>query len=233
VPIFVAERDSTDILRRRGMRLAVLIIIWDVIEGAIAVTAGLAAGSIALIGFGIDSSIEVFAAAIVLWQLHGGAHSRQRPALRAIAITFLVLALYIAVEAARDLAGAGEAGESSIGIVLNVVALAVMVPVAVVQWRTSRALDNEVLTAQAKETWLSNALSINVLAGLGLNAAFGFSWADPTVALIVAGFAAYAGVDAWREAAERHVEKHGNLPAATGQGLHHTTPTAPDLHLRP
>ena len=157
-------------LRRRAIGLAVLIIVWDVIEGAVAVTAGLVAGSIALVGFGIDSSIEVFAASVVLWQLHGGTPHRQRPALRAIAVTFFVLAVYVAIESVRDLVGGGEAGESTVGIGLNVVALLVMVPVAVAQSRTGRALDNDVLVAQAKETWLSNALSINVLVGLGLNA---------------------------------------------------------------
>lgn len=187
-------------MRRRAIRLALLIVVWDVFEGLIAVTAGLAAGSIALIGFGIDSTIEVFAASVVLWQLRGGGERRRRTALRAIAVTFLVLAAYVAVEAWRDLAGGDQAGESLIGIALNAVALLVMVPVAVAQWRAGRALGNQVLVAQAKETWLSNALSVNVLAGLGLNALFGFSWADPTVALVVAAAAAYAGVDAWREA---------------------------------
>jgi len=193
---------ATATLRRRGIRLAVLIIVWDVIEGAVAVAAGLAAGSIALVGFGIDSSIEVFAAAVVLWQLRGGAHARQRPALRALAVTFFLLAVYVSVEAVREFAAGADAEESIVGIVLNVVALAVMLPVAVAQWRTGRQLDNDVLAAQAKETWLSNALSVNVLVGLGVNAAFGWAWADPLVALVVAGFAAYAGVDSWREARE-------------------------------
>jgi len=196
---------DTEALRRRGIRLAVLIVVWDVIEGIVAITAGLAAGSIALVGFGIDSGIEVFAASVVLWQLHAGATARQRPALRAISVTFFLLAVYVAVEAVRALAGAGagDAEQSIVGIVLNVVALAVMVPVAVVQWRTGRQLGNEALEAQTKETWLSNALSVNVLVGLGLNALFGWAWADPLVALVVAGFACYAGIDAWREAGRR------------------------------
>lgn len=193
---------STESLRRRGMRLAVLIVVWDLIEGAVAVTAGLAAGSIALIGFGIDSSIEVFAASVVIWQLRSGGDRRRRPALRAIAVTFLLLAAYVAVEAGTALLGGADAESSTVGIVLNVVALVVMVPVAVAQSRTGGDLGNEVLVAQAKETWLSNALSINVLVGLGLNAVFGWAWADPLVALVVAGFAAYAGVDAWKEAGE-------------------------------
>ena len=193
---------NTEGLRRRGIRLAWLIVVWDVVEGAIAVTAGLAARSIALVGFGIDSSIEVFAASVVLWQLRAGTHARQRGALRAISATFFALSGYVAVEAVRDLVGGEAADTSSVGIVLNVVALVVMAPVAVAQWRTGRRLGNDALVAQAKETWLSNALSVNVLVGLGLNAALGWAWADPAVALVVAGFAAYAGVDAWRESNE-------------------------------
>ena len=188
--------------RRWAIRLALLIVVWDVVEGAVAVTAGLAAGSIALVGFGIDSSIEVFAALVVLWELRGGASRRRRPALRALAVTFWLLALYVAVEAAGELLGGADAETSAVGIALNAVALVVMVPVAVAQWRIGHGLDNDVVVAQAKETWLSNALSVNVLVGLGLNAAFGWAWADPLVALCVAGFAAYAGLDAWREAGE-------------------------------
>jgi len=203
MPTATAGHDAaTATLRRRGIRLAVLIIVWDVIEGIVAVTAGLAAGSIALVGFGIDSAIEVFAASVVLRQLRGGPHARQRPALRALAVTFFLLAAFVSVEAVRELAAGADAEESIVGIVLNVVALTVMLPVAVGQWRTGRQLDNDVLVAQAKETWLSNALSVNVLVGLGVNAAFGWAWADPLVALVVAGFAAYAGIDAWREAGE-------------------------------
>jgi len=194
---------SDEALRRRGIRLAAFIVTWDVIEGVVAIAAGLAAGSIALIGFGIDSGIEVFAASVVLWQLRGGAHHRQRPALRAIAVTFMLLAVYVAIEAVGELVAGSDASASTVGIVLNVIALAVMAPVAGAQLRTGRQLGNDVLVAQAKETWLSNALSINVLVGLGLNAAFGWAWADPAVALAVAAFAAYAGVDSWREAGEQ------------------------------
>lgn len=199
-----AARDASEAtLRRRGIRLALLIVVWDVIEGVVAVAAGLAAGSIALVGFGIDSGIEVFAASVVLWQLRGGAHARQRPALRAISVTFFLLAFYVAVEAVGALAAGADAEESVVGIVLNVVALVVMLPVAVAQWRTGHQLHNDVFAAQAKETWLSNALSVNVLVGLGLNAAVGWAWADPAVALVVAAFAVYAGIDAWREAGEQ------------------------------
>ena len=190
-------------LRRRGLRLAWFIVGWDVIEGAVAVTAGIAAGSIALIGFGIDSAIEVFAASVVIWQLRGGTHARMRTALRLIAITFFVLAAYVAFESIRDLVTQDRAGESMVGIVLSVVALAVMIPVAIAQRRTGQALRNPVLVAQSQETWVSNYLSISLLVGLGLNAVFGLWWADPVAALVVAGIAAREGWEAWQEAASK------------------------------
>ena len=190
-------------LRRRGLRLAWFIVVWDVIEGVVAVTAGLAAGSIALIGFGIDSTIEVFAASVVIWQLRGGVHARRRTALRLIAVSFFVLAAYVAFESIRDLVGQDKAAESIVGIVLNLVALAVMVPVAIAQRRTGRQLKNPVLVAQSEETWVSNYLSMSLLIGLGLNAVFGLWWADPVVALIVAAIALKEGAEAWRESHEQ------------------------------
>lgn len=193
---------DTEVLRRRGLRLAYFIIAWDLVEGVIAVGAGLAAGSIALVGFGIDSGIEVFAAAVVVWQLRGGAHARQPTALRLIALSFAVLALYVGFESLRDLITRDKAAESIIGIALNAVALAVMTPVAITQRRTGRQLDNETLVAQSTETWLSNYLSISLLAGLGANALFGWWWADPLVALLVAAVAAKSARDTWREARE-------------------------------
>jgi divalent metal cation (Fe/Co/Zn/Cd) transporter len=191
-------------LRRRGLRLAWLIVVWDVIEGAVAITAGIAAGSIALIGFGLDSTIEVFAASVVIWQLQGGsrARARQAPALRLIAITFFVLAAYVSVESVRDLIGGDEAEGSIVGIVLNIVALMVMVPVALAQARVGRALGNPVLVAQSKETWLSNYLSISLLVGLGLNEALGLWWADPIVALFLAAVAVNEGRETWESAGE-------------------------------
>lgn len=182
------------------MRLAVFIVAWDVIEGVVAVSAGLAAGSIALIGFGLDSGIEVFAASVVIWQLRGGAHARQRPSLRLLAATFFVLALFVSVEAVRDLVTGDKASESVVGVVLSAVALVVMVPVAVAQRRTGDAMGNETLVSQSKETWLSNYLSVALLVGLGLNAAFGWWWADPIAALGVAALAVGSGRDAWSEA---------------------------------
>ncbi|RKN50302.1 cation transporter [Micromonospora endolithica] len=194
-------------LRRRAQRLAWLIIGWDVIEGAVAVTAGLIAGSIALVGFGIDSTIEVFAAAVIVWQLRGGARARQASALRLIAGSFLALSGYVTYKSISDLIDGERPDASLVGIALNVVALAVMIPVAVAQRRTARALDNQAVFAQSQETWVSNYLSVSLLVGLGLNAALGWWWADPVAALVVAGVAAKAGIDAWRESREYQREQ--------------------------
>lgn len=189
-------------LQQRSLRLAYFIIGWDVLEGIIAVTAGLAAGSIALVGFGIDSAIEVFAATVVVWQLRGGGANRQQLALRLIATTFFALVGYVAFESVRDLVTQDKAGVSIVGIVLNAVALVVMVPIALMQQRAGKALRNATVLAQSKETWLSNYLSLSLLIGLGVNAAFGLWWFDPVVALLVAGMAAYSGWQAWRESGE-------------------------------
>ena len=191
-------------LRRRALALAWFILVWDVAEGVIAVTAGLAAGSIALVGFGIDSGIEVFAAAVVIWQLRGaGSRGRERLALQLIALSFFVLAAYVGFESGRDLLLGERPDASPVGIGLNVVALLVMVPVAIVQRRTGRSMGNEVVVAQSSETWLSNFLSLSLLIGLGLNAVAGLWWADPAAAVVVAALAAHSGWGASQEARER------------------------------
>lgn len=194
-------------LNRRGLRLAYFTIVWDLVEGAVAVTAGFVAGSIALVGFGIDATIEVFAASVVAWQLKKAESGRrQSTALRLISVTFFGLAAYVGFESVKDLATQDKPDASIVGIVLNVVALAVMIPVARAKRTTGNELRNDVLIADSSETWLSNYLSASVLVGLGLNASFGWWWADPAVALLVAGLAVRSGVDAWQEASEERPE---------------------------
>lgn len=192
---------SEEELRRRAFRLEYFTVAWDVVEGAIAVTAGLIAGSIALLGFGIDSSIEVFAASAVIWQLRAPASDgRRKLALRLIASTFFALAAYVAFESVRDLVANEKPDASLVGIVLNTVALPIMAVVARLKRTTGEALGNDVLVADAGETRLSNYLSLAVLVGLALNAAAGWWWADPAAALVVSAFAAWSGSAAWREA---------------------------------
>ena len=170
------ERSS---LRRRGLLLEYLTIGWNILEAAVAFLAGIAAGSIALIGFGLDSLIEVFAATVVVWELRGVAEDRERRALRLIAVSFFVLAAYVSVEAIRDLVVGTEAAESDIGIALAAVSLVVMPVLGVMKRRVGRAMDSRALVADSTETLLCSYLSAILLAGLVLNATVGWWWADP------------------------------------------------------
>lgn len=191
-------------LVRRGLWLAGLTIAWNVIEAVVAVTAGLAAGSLALVAFGFDSTIEVLSAWVVVWQfraeLRGGYdHERERRALRLIAITFFVLAAYVLIEAGRDLFLVdGEAGESVVGIVLAAASLVAMPSLAWAKRRTATPLGSPTLRADAQETLLCAWLSASLLAGLALNAALGWWWADPVAAVAIAALAAREGLEAWR-----------------------------------
>ena len=191
-------------LIRRGLWLAGLTIAWNVIEAVVAVSAGIAAGSLALVAFGFDSIIEVLSALVVVWQFRGeqrGGYDRERElrALRLIAITFFVLAAYVCFEAGRDLFFVDtEADESIVGIVLAGLSLAVMPILALAKRRTALALGSPTLRADAQETLLCAWLSAALLAGLALNAAFGWWWADPIAAIAIAGFALKEGVEAWQ-----------------------------------
>ena len=189
---------STAGLRQRATRLAWFTVGWDAIEGIVAVTAGLLAGSIALVGFGIDSSIEVFAAGVVVWQLKKPEdEGRQRLALRLIGTTFFALAAYVSYEAIKDLVTQDKPDESILGIILNIVALAVMIPLARMKRDVGERLGSRVVLADSAETRISNYLSVSVLIGLGLNALFGWWWADPVAALIIAAVAVNEGREAW------------------------------------
>lgn len=142
-------------------------------ECLIAVTAGVIAGSIALTGFGTDSAM-VFAASVVVWHLRGAKRGAYQTRSQADCSELFALAVYIAIQASIDLITKDRPDPSFVGIYLNAVALAVMIPVAVIQRRTGKKLGNKVIIAQSSETWLSNYLSISLLVGLGLNAVFGW-----------------------------------------------------------
>jgi divalent metal cation (Fe/Co/Zn/Cd) transporter len=184
--------------------LAGLTIVWNVAEAVVAVSAGLAAGSIALVGFGFDSTIEVLSAWVVVWQFRGELRggfdeARERRALRVIGVTFFVLAAYVVVEALRDLFFVdSEAAESTVGIVLAALSLAVMPALAWAKRRTAAQLGSPTLRADATETLLCAWLSAALLAGLVLNAVAGWWWADPLAALAIAGLAAHEGLEAIR-----------------------------------
>lgn len=190
-------------LVRQGLWLARLTIAWNIVEAVVAVSAGIAAGSLALVAFGFDSMIEVLSAWVVVWQFRGelrGGYDRgrERTALRLIAVTFLVLAAYVVIETGRDLFVVDdEAGESIVGIVLAALSLAVMPTLAWAKRRTAAALSSPTLRADALEALLCAWLSAVLLAGLALNAAFGWWWADTVAAVAIAGLAVKDGMEAW------------------------------------
>ena len=186
-------------LRRRGFRLEYASITWMTAEAAVAITAGVIAASIALVGFGLDSVLEFFAAAIVIWQLRGEGEHRETRAVRLIGVTFFALALYLTVESIRDLAGHVRPQQSIPGLAVTAAALIVMPLLAVAKRRTGRALGNRTLIADSAETLFCALISAATLLGLGLNAWLGWWWADPVAALVIAALAVKEGLEAWEE----------------------------------
>ena len=181
----------------RALRLEYLTVGWNVIEAVVAVAAGVAANSIALIGFGLDSTVEIFAASVVIWQLRGIREEREQRALRLIAISFFALAAYVVVEAARDLVVGAEAEESGVGIALASASLIAMPLLGLAKRRTGQRLNSPTLIADSAETLLCAYLSAILLAGLVLNATVGWWWADPIAAIGIAGLAVREGREAW------------------------------------
>ncbi|MDX3633448.1 cation transporter [Streptomyces europaeiscabiei] len=194
-----AQRDT---LGRRIRLLITVAIAYNVVEAIVAITAGTIASSTALIGFGLDSVIEVSSAAAVAWQFSARDHSlrmaREKTALRIIAFSFFVLAAYVTVDAIRALSGTGEAERSVPGIVLAALSLAVMPFLSAAQRRAGRELGSASAVADSKQTLLCTYLSAVLLVGLALNATLGWSWADPIAALVIAAIAVKEGRDAWR-----------------------------------
>jgi divalent metal cation (Fe/Co/Zn/Cd) transporter len=187
----------------RALRLEWFTILYNVLEGIIAVAAGLAAGSVALAGFGFDSWIEVAAATVVLRRLRaeilGGDvdEKKERRALRFVAITFFVLAAYIIVEGVRDLATSARPDVSLVGIALTGVSLVVMPLLARVKRRVGQEMKSRLVVADAAETKLCAWLSVSTFAGLLGYAAFGLTWLDPVAGFVIAAFALMEGREAW------------------------------------
>ncbi len=195
-PLSAGERAR---LGRRAQLLAGASVTYNVIEAVIAVTAGVVAGSVALVGFGLDSVVEVSSGLIILWQFrHALPESRERQALRLIALSFFTLATYVTVESLRALFGSAEPGSSPVGIGLAVASLIVMPFLSWAQRRTGQQLGSNAVVADGTQTLLCTYLSAVLLAGLVLNATLGWSWADPVAGLVIAAVALREGVEAWR-----------------------------------
>jgi divalent metal cation (Fe/Co/Zn/Cd) transporter len=193
-----AEREA---LEKRARWLAWVGIGWHVAEFAIAIAAGLAAGSIALIGFGADSLIEALAGVVVLWLFTGsrrGSHAAERRAQQLIAVSFFVLAAYITVESARALAGGDHPQPSWVGIGLAVFTVVTMPLLAYAKRRVGNQLHSSAAVKEASQTQLCAYLSIALLLGLGANALAGWWWADPLAALGIAAVAVNEGRTSWR-----------------------------------
>jgi divalent metal cation (Fe/Co/Zn/Cd) transporter len=191
-------------LQRRALVLEYATIAWNVGEAVFTISLGIAAGSLALIGFGTDSIIEVFASSVVIWHIRPG-HATDRPdrtrrALRLVAVAFLGLAVVLAVASFRELLVGTRAGESRVGIGYLAMTAVIMLALAVAKHRTAAALDSAPLRSEASLTYLDGVLSTLTLTGLALNAVFGWAWADPTAALFVAVAAANEGREALRDA---------------------------------
>jgi divalent metal cation (Fe/Co/Zn/Cd) transporter len=186
-------------LQRRIRLLVAATITYNVIEAVIALAEGTRVSSSALIGFGLDSIVEISSAAAVAWQFSAkDPETREKAALRFIAFSFFALAAYVAVDALLSLFGVGEARPSLIGIVLAAASLVIMPVLSLTQRRTGRELGSLSAVADSKQTLLCTYLSAILLAGLLLNSLWGWSWADPIAALGIAAIAVREGIDAWR-----------------------------------
>jgi divalent metal cation (Fe/Co/Zn/Cd) transporter len=184
-------------LRRRGLWLEYASIAWMVTEAGVAITAGVIASSIALVGFGLDSVIELFSAGIVVWQLRGDDEVRETRAVRLIGVTFFALAAYLAAESIHDLVSRARPGQSVPGLAITAAALLMMPGLAIAKRRTGQALGNRTLIADSAETAFCAFTSAAALIGLGLNAWLGWWWGDPAAALVIAALAVKEGVEAW------------------------------------
>jgi divalent metal cation (Fe/Co/Zn/Cd) transporter len=195
----VTSEEDRRLYGRRAQLLAGASVTYNVIEAVIAVTAGLVAGSVALVGFGLDSVVEVSSGLIILWQFrHPLPESREKTALRLMAFSFFGLAAYVSFESVRSLLTGHEPDSSPVGIVLAATSLVVMPFLSWAQRRTGRALGSNAVVADSTQTLLCTYLSAVLLVGLLLNATLGWYWADPIAGLIIAAVAVKEGREAWR-----------------------------------
>ncbi|MGN9803066.1 cation diffusion facilitator family transporter [Micromonospora sp. L32] len=199
------------VLSRRSLWLAYATAGYNLLEGLVAIAAGAAASSTALIGFGLDSFVEVSSAAVLIWQFRSRVpEARERLALRLIGASFFALAAWVTFDAVRSLLAGGDADVSPVGIGLAVASLLVMPLLVAAKRRTGRELGSATVMADSTQTMLCTYLSGVLLVGLVLNATWGWSWADPIAALVIAGVAVKEGVEAWRG---EHCDDCAPLPA--------------------
>lgn len=197
-------------LHRRALWLEYVTVGWNVVEAAVAIGAGVIAGSVALIGFGADSAIEVISAVGLLWRLRkAGPHAAvseesaaEKRALYVVALTFFLLAIYITWEAVKTLISRAEPLTSPVGIILAALSLAVMPTLAFAKQRVGKEMGSRALVADSKETWVCSYLSLTLLLGVGAYAVVGWWWADPAGALAMLPVVIWQGWETLAEARE-------------------------------
>ena len=185
-------------LRRRAFRLEYVTVLWNTLEGVASIAAGLLAGSVSLVAFGLDSSVEVFASLVVIWELRGVDRGRERLALRLIGVGYLVVAIYVAWDASRALVIGAHPAASPVGMILLAATVLVMAALGVAKLRVGRLLPSPTVRADGRFSLIDASLALAVLIGLALNAAFDWWWADGVLALLIALLAAREGIEAWR-----------------------------------
>jgi divalent metal cation (Fe/Co/Zn/Cd) transporter len=202
LPLVAAPADGKrERLVARARLLAWLGIGWHGIEAAVAIGAGIAAGSVALVGFGADSVVESIAGFVLIWRFGAGrqaSEAAERRAYRLIGLSFWVIAAYVAVEALRQLIGGAHPETSWIGIGLAAITLATMPPLAHAKAKVAVGLGSAATKAEGRQNMLCAYLSAGLLVGLGANALLDWWWADPTAALLIAAVAVREGREAWR-----------------------------------
>ena len=208
---------QTEVLTRRGLRLAQFTVGYNVIEGIVAIAAGAAAGLVSLIGFGVDSGIESISAVLVGMRLaarlrHGTVdEAKERRALKLVAVTFFLLAAYVTIEGVRGLVQAEVPDTSPVGVAVLVASLIVMPLLAAAKTRVGRQLGDPLILADAAETRICMLLSISTLSGLVLFQSTGAAWLDPVAGFVIAAFALHEGREAWEgELVEHEDEVEGD-----------------------
>jgi divalent metal cation (Fe/Co/Zn/Cd) transporter len=204
LPVTITDRsgqEERERLTSRARRLTGLSLAWHALEAAIAIAAGVIAGSVALVGFGADSVIEAGAGLVVLWLVTGerlSSHDAERRAQQLIAASFLMLSLYVTITSARDLIEGHHPAVSWVGVALAAVTLVAMPPLAAAKRRVGTALGSSATTSESRQTMLCAYLSAALLVGLLANALGGWWWADPAVALLIAAVALTEARGAWQ-----------------------------------
>ena len=180
--------------RRLAFRLEYATIVWNVLEGAFAVTAGLLAGSVSLVAFGLDSSVEVFASAVVVWELRGADRRGERRALRAIGSAYILVAVYVLIQAVNALRLAEPPESSPVGMVFLGATVFVMFGLGLAKLRVGRRLDSPTVIADGRFSLVDGSLAAAVFVGLALVALFGWWWADAALAIVISMLAFYEGL---------------------------------------